>query len=83
MNKKLASSQQSKPPVKAHKYLYFDHKDIDLLQLFINQFGQIEGRQRSSSNHRKPILTAGQQKRLSAAIKRARFLALIPYMKHD
>ena len=82
MDKQKFSPPSSRASVKAHKYLYFDHKNVDLLQLFINQFGQIEGRQRST-NHRKPILTAGQQKRLSAAIKRARFLALLPYIKYD
>ena len=65
---------------KSHRHLYFDHKDVETLRYFINQFGQIEARHRSATNHRKPILRAAQQKRLSRAIKRARFLALLPYV---
>ena len=68
-------------PVKVHKDLYFDHKDIEVLNCFINQFGQIEHRHRSAMKADKPILREYQQKRLSKAIKRARYLALIPYMK--
>lgn len=68
---------------KAHKHLYFDHKNVETLKVFINPFGQIESRWRSAGNQRKPILSAGQQKRLSAAVKRARFLALLPYVKVD
>ncbi|MEM6997659.1 MAG: 30S ribosomal protein S18 [Patescibacteria group bacterium] len=55
--------------------LYFDHKDVKLLQRYINQFGQIESR-------RKTGLTEMQQRRLSKAIKRARHLALLPFINH-
>lgn len=65
---------------KSHRHLYFDHKDVETLRYFVNQFGQIEARHRSATNHRKPVLRASQQKRLSQAIKRARFLALLPYI---
>ncbi|MCY3804821.1 MAG: 30S ribosomal protein S18 [Candidatus Saccharibacteria bacterium] len=66
--------------IKAHKFLYFDHKNIETLKHFVNQFGQIEGRYRSMTNSLKPILNESQQKRLSRAVKRARFLALLPYI---
>ena len=62
---------------------YFDHRDVGNLRRFINQFGQIENRHRSSTNRDKPTLRAREQKRLSAAIKRARFLALLPYVGDD
>lgn len=63
--------------------LYFDHRDIDNLKRFVNQYGQIENRHRSAANRDKPTLRAREQKRLSAAVKRARFLALLPYVADD
>lgn len=62
---------------------YFDHKDVDNLKRFVNQFGQIENRHRSSANRDKPVLKASAQKRLSKAVKRARFLALLPFINRD
>lgn len=53
--------------------LYFDHKDVKILQRYINQFGQIEPRKKTG-------LTEMQQRRLSRAIKRARHLALLPFV---
>lgn len=55
---------------------HFDHKDVKTLQKFINQFGQIEPRRKSG-------LTEMQQRRLSRAIKRARHLALLPFVSLD
>lgn len=62
---------------------YFDHKNVEGLKQFINQFGQIENRNRSAFNRDKPALRAYEQKRLAQAIKRARFLALLPYINDD
>ena len=73
-------------PTKAgqrRRILYFDHKDVATLQRFVNQFGQIENRHRSAFNRDKPLLRAREQKRLSQAIKRARFLALMPFVDKD
>ena len=53
--------------------VYFDHKDVKTLQRYVNQFGQIEPRRKSG-------LTEMQQRRLSRAIKRARHLALLPFV---
>lgn len=53
--------------------IYFDYKDVKTLQRFINQFGQIEVRKRTG-------LTEMQQRRLSKAIKRARHIALLPFV---
>ena len=77
------STAQKKSPKELFSDLYFDHKDIANLKRFMNQFGQIENRHRSSSNRDKPVLRACHQKKLSQAIKRARFLALIPFVKED
>lgn len=53
--------------------VYFDYKDVKTLQRFINQFGQIETRKRTG-------LTEMQQRRLAQAIKRARHIALLPFV---
>lgn len=55
--------------------VYFDHKDVKVLQKYINQFGQIEPRKKSG-------LTEMQQRRLSKSIKRARHLALLPFVNN-
>ena len=51
----------------------FDYKDVKILQRFINSYGQIE-----------PIGKTGlsdkQQRSLAVAIKRARHLALMPFV---
>jgi len=53
--------------------VYFDYKDVKTLQRFIDIYGQI-----------KPIsktgLSAKQQRQLASAIKRARHLALLPFI---
>lgn len=55
---------------------YFDHKDFKTLQRYINQFGQIETRKKTG-------LTESQQRQLSSAIKRARHLALLPFVANS
>ncbi len=52
---------------------YFDYKDFKTLQRYVNQYGQIESRKKTG-------LTEVQQKRLAIAIKRARHLALMPFV---
>ena len=80
MAKDTATKPQDRPEIGGRR---FDHKDVDTLQRFVNQFGQIENRHRSSSNRDKPVLRACEQKRLSKAVKRARFLALMPFINRD
>lgn len=53
--------------------VYFDYKDVKTLQRFVNQYGQIEVRKRTG-------LTEMQQRRLAKAIKRARHIALLPFV---
>lgn len=53
--------------------VYFDYKDVKTLQRFVNQFGQIEVRKRTG-------LTEMQQRRLAKAIKKARHIALLPFI---
>jgi small subunit ribosomal protein S18 len=52
---------------------YFDYKDFKTLQKYINQFGQIESRKKTG-------LREHEQRRLAIAIKRARHIALLPFM---
>ena len=56
--------------------VYFDYKDVKTLQRYVNQFGQIEARKRTG-------LTEMQQRRLAKAIKRARHIALLPFVAHN
>lgn len=56
--------------------VYFDYKDVKTLQRFVNQYGQIEVRKRTG-------LTEMQQRRLARAIKRARHIALLPFVANN
>ncbi|MBF2034683.1 MAG: 30S ribosomal protein S18 [Leptolyngbyaceae cyanobacterium T60_A2020_046] len=53
-----------------------DYKDVDLLRKFITERGKILPRRISG-------LTAQQQRHLTTAIKRARMLALLPYVNRE
>ncbi|MEM9006548.1 MAG: 30S ribosomal protein S18 [Cyanobacteria bacterium P01_F01_bin.86] len=53
-----------------------DYKDVDLLRKFITERGKILPRRISG-------LTAQQQRNLTTAIKRARALALLPYVNRE
>lgn len=50
-----------------------DYKKIDVLQKFVNPHGRI-------LNRRKTNLSAKNQRNLANAIKRARFMGLMPYV---
>lgn len=53
-----------------------DYKDIDLLRKFITERGKILPRRITG-------LTSQQQRQLTAAIKRARILALLPFVNAE
>jgi small subunit ribosomal protein S18 len=53
--------------------MYVDYKDLDLLGKLTNRQGKIVGRRKSGC-------TAASQHAVSLAIKRARFMALLPYV---
>lgn len=55
---------------------FFDYKDFKTLQRYINVYGQIEARKKTG-------LTESQQRQLSRAIKRARHLALLPFVANN
>lgn len=52
--------------------MYVDYKNLDLLKKLVNRHGKIVSR-------RKTGCSAVSQHAVSAAIKRARFMALLPY----
>jgi small subunit ribosomal protein S18 len=51
----------------------FDYRDVKTLQRFIDTYGQIK-------NIGKTGLSAKQQRQLAVAVKRARHLALLPFV---
>ncbi|MCD4704665.1 30S ribosomal protein S18 [bacterium] len=53
---------------------YIDFRDITILQRFISSYSKIVPRKRSG-------VCSKHQRKLSQAIKRARFMALLPYTK--
>jgi len=55
---------------------YFDYKDFKTLQRYVNMFGQIESRKKTG-------ITESQQRQLSRAIKRARHIALLPFVANS
>jgi len=52
---------------------YFDYKDVKNLQRYVNIYGQIETRKKTG-------LTEMEQRHLATAIKRARHIALLPFV---
>ena len=52
---------------------YVDYKDVDLLKQFVNPHGRMVSRRRGG-------LTAKQQRAVELAVKRARFMGLLPYV---
>jgi small subunit ribosomal protein S18 len=53
--------------------VFFDYKDAKTLMRYINVYGQIEPISKTG-------LSAKQQRQLAVAIKRARHLALMPFV---
>ena len=53
--------------------MYVDYKDVDLLKKLVNRHGKIVGR-------RKTGCCAASQHAVTKAVKRARFMALLPYV---
>ena len=53
--------------------VYFDYRDVKTLSRYINIYGQIEPISKTG-------LSAKQQRQLATAVKRARHLALLPFV---
>ena len=52
---------------------YVDYKDIDVLKRFLSPSARMLARRRTD-------VTAKNQRKLAVAIKRARFMGLLPYI---
>lgn len=62
--------------VKNDPNLYFDYRDVKTLQRYIDAYGRIEPMSKTGLN-------AKQQRQLATAIKRARHLALLPFVSSN
>lgn len=58
---------------KKHNVKHVDYKDVAILKRFLNPHGRI-------LNRRVTGLTASNQREVALAIKRARFMGLMPYV---
>jgi small subunit ribosomal protein S18 len=53
--------------------MYVDYKDVELLKRLVNRHGRLVGRRKSGC-------TASSQHAVTLAVKRARFMALLPFV---
>lgn len=77
MKKKTIQKQRSRrrlPPIKSGEKI--DYKNLDLLRRFLSEQGKILSK-------RVNRLTSKQQRTMTIAIKRARILALIPFLNNE
>jgi len=74
MKKSKKSSRKRIPSIRFGEFL--DYKNISLLRRFISEQGRILSRRTNR-------LTSKQQRVLTAAIKRARVLALLPFLNNE
>ncbi|MEK7135138.1 MAG: 30S ribosomal protein S18 [Patescibacteria group bacterium] len=58
---------------KDNKIAHIDYKDVETLKKFLTPHARIQSRKRSG-------IPSGDQRELAMAIKRARFLGLLPYV---
>jgi small subunit ribosomal protein S18 len=57
----------------ANNIKFVDYKDVELLRMFLTPNGQVTGKKRSN-------LSAKEQRMLALAVKRSRFMGLLPYI---
>ncbi|MBI3469695.1 MAG: 30S ribosomal protein S18 [Planctomycetes bacterium] len=74
---KIGARTKKKDPIfvdgKRPRPMYVDYKDLELLGKLINRQGKLISRRKSGC-------TAASQHAVSLAVKRARFMALLPYV---
>jgi len=58
---------------KKNNIKHIDYKDTDILKKFLNPHGRLMSRRKSG-------VSAPAQRKLATAVKRARFMALLPYV---
>jgi small subunit ribosomal protein S18 len=64
---------KKKCPIEATGIKYIDYKDVEFLKKYITKFNKIVPRYYSG-------VSLKNQKKLAVAIKRARYMALLPYV---
>ena len=74
MDKSRKSSRKRLPSIRSGEFI--DYKNISLLRRFISEQGKILSRRTNR-------LTSKQQRLLTLAIKRARILALLPFLNNE
>ena len=74
MTKSRKSSRKRIPSIRSGEFI--DYKNISLLRRFISEQGKILSRRTNR-------LTSKQQRLLTLAIKRARILALLPFVNNE
>nr|YP_010188988.1 ribosomal protein S18 [Ptychomnion cygnisetum]QZJ47791.1 ribosomal protein S18 [Ptychomnion cygnisetum] len=74
INKSNRSSRRRLPPIRSGEII--DYKNINLLRRFISEQGKILSRRMNR-------LTSKQQRLMTIAIKRARVLALLPFLNNE
>nr|YP_009136228.1 ribosomal protein S18 [Orthotrichum obtusifolium]AKC99478.1 ribosomal protein S18 [Orthotrichum obtusifolium] len=74
INKSKRSSRKRLPPIRTGEIV--DYKNINLLRRFISEQGKILSRRMNR-------LTSKQQRLMTIAIKRARVLALLPFLNNE
>nr|YP_010587308.1 ribosomal protein S18 [Anomodon rugelii]WAB45826.1 ribosomal protein S18 [Anomodon rugelii] len=74
INKSKRSSRRRLPPIRSGEII--DYKNVNLLRRFISEQGKILSRRMNR-------LTSKQQRLMTIAIKRARVLALLPFLNNE
>nr|YP_009694177.1 ribosomal protein S18 [Christensenia aesculifolia]QEI60352.1 ribosomal protein S18 [Christensenia aesculifolia]QNH93699.1 ribosomal protein S18 [Christensenia aesculifolia] len=74
MNKSKRSSRRRLPPIRSGEII--DYKNISLLRRFMSEQGKILSKRMNR-------LTSKQQRLMTVAIKRARILALSPFLNNE
>lgn len=59
---------------KKNNIKHIDYKDTEILRKFLNPHGRLMARKRTG-------VGAANQRKLAAAVKRSRFMGLIPYIE--
>lgn len=62
--------------IKSSPNLYFDYRDAKSLQRYLDVYGRIEPISKTG-------LSAKQQRQLAVAVKRARHIALLPFVSNS
>jgi len=59
---------------KKNNIKHIDYKEVEMLRKFLNPHGRLLSRRRTG-------VSAGNQRKLGTAVKRARFMGLLPYIE--